>query len=347
MIKTISGRIGTILQSFNKRYMPVSLILMYHRVANVKKDFWQLSVSPKHFSEHLEVLQRIACSLRLDHLAIALRKGKIPRRSVVITFDDGYRDNLTAAKPILERFHIPATFFLSSGSIDGNREFWWDELERIILQPLKLPDKLKLNIRGKLHEFDIDNGVNFDEDCMWKNIIWKAWKEAPNTRHKTYYLLWQLMKPLKDNERQHLLDYLLEWAGDQPLIRSTHSLLRPEDISLLAHGDMFEVGAHSATHVSLPSHSLSYQRDEIKESKRYLEELLAIPITSFSYPYGDLTPETMALVKDAGFSCACSSHAGVVLLHSDHYQLPRIQVPNMDGEEFERQLLRWFAELCP
>lgn len=345
MKKTLTSKLRHTLQSLKKRFIPVSLILMYHRVADIKTDPWRLSVSPQHFSEHLEVLQKMACSQRLDHLAHALQQGKIPRRSVVITFDDGYADNLTTAKPLLERFHIPATFFLSTGCIEGHREFWWDELERLILQPLILPDKLQLSIRGMLYEWDLDGDVTLNDDRMRKNISWRAWEEAPGIRHEIYYLLWQLLKPLEDNERQHLLDQMLQWVGTQSLIRSTHSLLRPEEISLLAQGDMIEVGAHSATHVSLPSHSLSYQRDEINGSKRYLEELLGNPLTSFSYPYGDYTPETMALVKDAGFSCACSSHAGGVLLNSDHFQLPRLQVPDWDGEEFEKQLLTWFTEV--
>jgi peptidoglycan/xylan/chitin deacetylase (PgdA/CDA1 family) len=347
MIKRIISSFGNALQLLKKRFMGGALILMYHRVTDVKIDPWQLSVSPKHFSEHLEVLQKKFCALRLDHLVSALRKGKIPNRYVVITFDDGYADNLTTAKPLLESFHIPATFFLSSGCIDGKREFWWDELERLILHPFKLPDKLQLNIKGKPYEWDLNDGVKLDEERIRKNIRWKAWEEATDIRHEIYYLLWQLMKSLEDNERQYLLDQLLEWGEAQLLIRSTHSLLRPEEVSLLAKGDMFEVGAHSATHVSLPSHSLSYQRDEINGSKRYLEKLLGKPLTSFSYPHGDYSPETMAIVRDAGFSCACSSHVGGVLLNSDHFQLPRLQVSDWDGEEFENQLLTWFTKYCP
>ena len=347
MIKTVSGKIGTVLQSLKKRFMPISLILMYHRVANVKADPWQLSVSPKHFSEHLEVLQKMDCSLRLDRLAIVLRKGKIPRRSVVITFDDGYADNITTAKPLLERFHIPATFFLSTACIEGHREFWWDELDRLILEPVMLPDRLQLSIRGTLHEWNLDGDVTFSEDHMRKNSSWRAWEVAPSIRHEIYYLLWQLLKHLEDSERQHVLDQLQEWAGAKPHVRPIHSLLRPEEISLLSQGDMIEVGAHSATHVSLPSHSLSYQQNEINGSKKYLEDLLGNPITSFSYPHGDYTIETKALVRDAGFSCACSTRSGGVFLTTDHFQLPRLQVSDWDGEEFQKQLITWFDERYP
>jgi len=346
MKQTAIGKFKTKLISFKKKFMGTSLILMYHRVTKLYIDPWQLSVSPRHFAEHLDVLQRTVRTLRLDHFATAFLGRKVPKRSVVITFDDGYADNLTTAKPLLERFCIPATFFISTACIEGQREFWWDELERLILHPLKLPDYLQINIHGKRHEWDLSDDTTRIEDRRLKHRSWRPWEEAPSIRHKIYYVLWQLLKPLANNERLHLLDQLQEWTGTPALIRSTHRLLRPEDIHLLAHGDLIEIGAHTATHASLPSHALNYQRKEIDESKRYLENLLNNCLTSFAYPYGDYTPETTALVRDAGFSCACSTHAGGVSWNTGRYQLPRLQVSDCDGEMFEKQLLTWLANQC-
>jgi len=323
MKKRVLGKFRRTLRSLKNRFMQVSLVLMYHRVADINTDPWQLSVSPRHFSEHLEVLQKLACSLRLDRLASALIKGKIPKRSVVITFDDGYIDNLHTAKPLLERFHIPATFFLSTGCIEKNREFWWDELDRLILQPVIIPKRLSLTIQGKKYEWDLDRDLILNEDPIWNNSFWRTLEKAPRIRHGIYYSLWKLLKPMGDSERRDLLEELQEWAGSQPLKPSTQSLLRPGQISLLGKGDMIEIGAHSATHAALPSQSLSYQQDEIKQSKYYLENILGKPITSFSYPHGEYTSKTMALVRDAGFSCACTTDAAVVFSSTDRFQLPR------------------------
>src|SRR5438874_1513544 len=109
-----------------KQFAPRAIILMYHSVAKVDSDPWALRVMPGHFAEHLEVLQKYGHPIRLQQLAQAHRKGNIPDRSLVITFDDGYADNLHNAKPLLERYDIPATVFLTTGLIGCDHEFWWD-----------------------------------------------------------------------------------------------------------------------------------------------------------------------------------------------------------------------------
>jgi len=83
-----------------------ALILMYHRVADVDSDPFSLCVAPHHFSEHLEVLRKCARPVPLTKLAAEIRNGGIPPRSVVLTLDDGYADNLESAKPALERYGV-------------------------------------------------------------------------------------------------------------------------------------------------------------------------------------------------------------------------------------------------
>lgn len=110
-------------------WQPGNIILLYHRVACVESDPWSLCVTPTHFAEHMEVLQRYA-RVRLDQMNRAGRRfGGQP--AVAVTFDDGYADNPRAAAPILKRYDTPATFFIATAYIGGSREFWWDELERV------------------------------------------------------------------------------------------------------------------------------------------------------------------------------------------------------------------------
>jgi peptidoglycan/xylan/chitin deacetylase (PgdA/CDA1 family) len=106
------------------RLVPGVLILGYHRVDDVVCDPHSLCVSPKHFSEQLDVLSRVAQPISLKELINGLTENELPRRAVVLTMDDGYADIWYQAWPILEQYKIPATLFVSSGFLD--RQFSWD-----------------------------------------------------------------------------------------------------------------------------------------------------------------------------------------------------------------------------
>jgi peptidoglycan/xylan/chitin deacetylase (PgdA/CDA1 family) len=105
-------------------------------------------VSRQHFAEHLEILRTRYGPMRLQELTKRLQSGPLPRRKIVVTFDDGYADSLLNAKPLLERHEIPATVFVTSGNVGQEREFWWDELDRVFLHSGRLPKELRLVIDG-------------------------------------------------------------------------------------------------------------------------------------------------------------------------------------------------------
>jgi peptidoglycan/xylan/chitin deacetylase (PgdA/CDA1 family) len=106
-------------------------ILLYHRVAELESDPQQLAVTPARFEEQLRVLRATCTPVALADVPRLLRARKLPKRPVAVTFDDGYRDNLHEAKPLLERHGVPATVFVASGYVGRGTEFWWDELERL------------------------------------------------------------------------------------------------------------------------------------------------------------------------------------------------------------------------
>jgi peptidoglycan/xylan/chitin deacetylase (PgdA/CDA1 family) len=188
--------------------------------------------------------------------------------------------------------------------------------------------------------------ARYSEEASRRNQSWSAWNDAPPTpRHRLYRALRELLKPLTEDKRQKALDELLAWAGDEPGARSTYRLLSYEEVFALTQGELMEVGAHTVTHPELSTLPAVSQRNEIQQSKAQLEEVLGRPVTSFAYPYGtrsDYTAETVRIVREAGFACACSNIHGVVGQSTDRFQLPRVHVQNWDGEEFARLLSRWF-----
>lgn len=325
---------------------PRALILLYHRVAELSADPWGLAVTPSHFAEQLDALKQFGQVLKLRQLETALLNGTIEDRSVALTFDDGYADNLHAAKPLLERHDMAATVFVTSGSVGSTREFWWDDLERTLLQTTRLPETLSLRINGQTHRWVLGDGSQYDVHAEPVHRQWRAWHgPEPTSRHALYRSIYELLYPLPESARRETQEALRAWAGlSAAPARESHRALSPEELLDLAQGDVIEVGAHTVTHSLLSATPGPGQRYEILQSRIQLEDILGRAVTTFAYPFGkrgDYTEETVSFVRESGFSCACSNFGGRVTTDVDRFQLPRIYVGDWDGDEFIRQLSTW------
>ena len=325
-----------------------ALILMYHRVNEIRPDPWDLCVSPKHFAEHLEVLGAKAHPASLAGILESLEKGKMRDRSVVVTFDDGYADNFLQANPLLKRHRIPATFFLASGCIGSVSEFWWDELDQILFNPRTLPEILRLEIGGTVQEWDLGPASRWTTEDAGRHRDWKYYKPLPSRRHQIFCEIKDLLKRLPDGHRRKVVDAIREWAGVQTAVRPTHRALSSREVLDLSRGGLNEVGSHTVTHTDLSALPFAAQREEIARSKSDLEKLLNRPVTNFAYPYGGshvYTGETERVLRETGFRSACTTSEGVVHEYSDLFNLPRVMVLDWDRKTFAKQLSRWFEEL--
>jgi peptidoglycan/xylan/chitin deacetylase (PgdA/CDA1 family) len=315
---------------------------MYHRVSEKDVDPWSLNVTPRNFSEHLMVLKRHAFPMRLDRLVDAHLEGNIPNRGTVVTFDDGYANNLYEAKPILERHDVPATVFVATGYIGHRREFWWDELDRVLLSPGRLPERLELGISGNHHNWDLGAAVDYGEEEHRRDNDTTAAEPQQGPRISFYFSVWERLHPLPEHEREKAMEQILTWANVRTAARQTHRPLDAEEVRTLERGGLVEIGVHTVHHLSLSSHPPAVQREEIQGGRRELEEVLGHPVKSFSYPFGQFRNDTATLVRRAGFSCACTTEEEPVWKLNDRFQLPRFGVENWSGEEFEKRLERWF-----
>ncbi|NER51852.1 MAG: polysaccharide deacetylase family protein, partial [Symploca sp. SIO1A3] len=245
------GRLKRTTRQLRNRFAPGGLILLYHRVAEVPSDPFKLCVKPGNFAQQLEVLKKYSNPMPLQQLVQAVRDGKRPNRAVAVTFDDGYVDNLYEAKPLLERYDIPATVFVTTGNLGSQQEFWWDELERLLLQPGKLPTTLGLSIKGCSHQWDLGEAADYSEDNYQCDRTWNWYLKEdadPSPRQRIYRSLYQLLQPLLPDERQQLMSELLAWSGAEAKGRPTHYCLSTTEVSTLAKGGLIEVGAHTVKH---------------------------------------------------------------------------------------------------
>jgi peptidoglycan/xylan/chitin deacetylase (PgdA/CDA1 family) len=319
-------------------------ILMYHRVTELATDPHLLTVTPRHFGQHLDAIRAIGVPLRLDELVRALEQGRVPRRAVAVTFDDGYADNLDHAKPLLARHDVPATVYVTAGQVGRQREFWWDELDRLLLQPGALPPVLRLSLSGGVREWRLDESRRYTEHDRQRYRDWHIERrDDPGPRQRLFRALFEVLYLLPTEEKWRLLEEVATWASAPPTARPSHRTLTSEELARLAGDGLVDIGAHTMTHPVLATLPPADQRKEIRESKLCLEAMLGKPVASFAYPHGSSTPHAVASLAQAGFAHACGSRAEAVFRRVERFDLPRLVVRNWDGDSFARWLRWWVA----
>jgi peptidoglycan/xylan/chitin deacetylase (PgdA/CDA1 family) len=317
------------------------VILAYHRVASPPSDPQLLAVPPSRFEEQLAALRAHFDPASLSGLAEALESGRRPA-GVVLTFDDGYGDNLHEALPLLERYDWPATVFVTTGYVGGAREFWWDELERIVLVPSQLPDTLSLTVCGRRRTWDTRVSSDGPSSAASAWNLEERWD--PSARHSTYRALCSAVRGLMPVDRESLLEDLRSWAGVERNVRPSNRPLAEGELDDLSTAGLVEIGAHSEEHPALASLPVAAQQKEIDGSKRFLEDRLGRKVEHFAYPFGrgrwprrTYGRDSVKLVRDAGYAAACSLKPAV-RLGSGLYELPRLIVRDWDGDELIRRI---------
>jgi peptidoglycan/xylan/chitin deacetylase (PgdA/CDA1 family) len=317
-------------------------VLLYHSIADVASDPWAMHVTPQHFGEHLELLADRYTVIPLRALPDA--SASLSGRAVAITFDDGYANSLPAAQQ-LKRRGMPATMFVSVGAIGQRSEFWWDELERLLLESKPLPPLLELTVNGERRTWTLGSEM-YDDGDVRTHREWRAWQDMCGPRQALYVSLWNLLHEMSAAEREETMTAIHAWAHRRPEVRTTHRLLSPEELGDLGRDDAIEIGAHGVTHTSLARLPASAQRDEVLGSKRTLERLLEKPVAMFAYPFGqqsDYTATTVELVRKSGYTHACSAVPARLDPTADPLQIPRLHVTDCNGERFAELLNVWFS----
>jgi peptidoglycan/xylan/chitin deacetylase (PgdA/CDA1 family) len=241
--------------------------------------------------------------------------------------------------PLLERYGCPATLFITTGQIGSPREFWWDELEKIFLLPGTLPQCLDMEINGHIHHWDLDGATQYTEEQFHSDRTWQAGVGTPpGPRLELFQTIHALLRSLPSGPRTTTMDTLLKWSGASREARPTYRALSSGELTALASTNLIDFGGHTVTHPNLAEQELEVQREEIREGKAALERLVGRAVQSFSYPYGFYSNPTIDLVRQAGYSVACTCIERVTRIESDLLQLPRLIVRNWDGDEFARRL---------
>lgn len=293
--------------------------LTYHRVAEPgssgKLDPTILSATPDVFQKQMEFLSRRYNVLSLTELHESISNGEpLPPKSVLITFDDAYRDFAEIAWPILKQLGIPATLFVPTAYPDEpERSFWWDRL----FQNLYAADET--------FELKTDHESFLLDSLPQKMDVFRK--------------LTEVVKSLPNADALAFVDSICEQLGNLPV---ENHVLGWNELSALAT-DGVTLGAHTRTHPLMNRLTLDEARQEAVESQRDLERHIGPLLPVFAYPAGGVSDDVSAILKEEGFQLAFTTSRGINDLNSaDLLQLKRINIGRRTSQSLLRaQLLPW------
>lgn len=278
------------------------IVLNYHRVFAHPDPLFPNEPDQVLFAKQINWLK--------DHFQIvSLREGlenicsgTLLRPQVVITFDDGYRDNCEVVLPVLSAFGVTATFLLVTGELDGGI-MWNDQLSCAIHQT---------------------KDINFD--VVLGEYTFHFDKTKPGEMFSQIETLTQIVKYLPRAQRNNFISELLCDLNVEHSMPE-NLMLTLEQVKRLSKSGM-TIGSHAYRHDVLTSLSLKEAELDLIKSKRMLENIIEDKVEFYAYPNGkpdlDYTSAHIELVKNAGFQFALSSAWGACSSASDHYQIPRL-----------------------
>ena len=302
MIRSGAERAWRGLERLRATRGPHGVVLIYHRVATPATDPWGIAVSPENFAAHMAVLSQFGVPRSLGDFADRLRFAKRPERSIVVTFDDGYADNLGALR-ILEAHRIPATIFVVSRAVGNPRAFWWDLLTRIFLETPRLPAVLRLDAGRQRRTYDLGAAAHQDAETLARSAGWRADVEvSTNERQRTYLAVWEQLLGLPPDEIAAAVARLAEWAemADATPREGDGRPVTEAELAQLAASPLIEIGGHTRTHADISRLSPKEASDEIGGGRRDLIEMTGQEVRSFAYPYGRSGPRTISDLSGRG-----------------------------------------------
>ncbi len=289
-------------------------IVIFHRVMPQVDPLFPEEMHAERFDRLLGMLRRAFCVVTLGQALALQAAGRLPRRALTITFDDGYADNAEVALPLLQRHGLPATFFVATGFLDGGRMF-----NDTVIECLRATRVQRIDLsEWGLGPRDLDSAT---------------------ARRQAIDALLPKVKYLALAERELFLKRLLSLAG-QPDLPTTLMMRSAQVVQL--HQAGMEIGGHTVKHPILRVLPDSEAEAEITGGRKRLQSLIDAPVDVFAYPNGkpgqDYDGRHVAMVRRLGFKAAVSTASGVASFGVHDHELPRFS-------PLDRQPARWLARL--
>ena len=298
-----NSAISPLINLFGFPWKGKGAILVYHRVVKdeeIEEDLeLGLTVSCSNFEKHIKEIKSKYKICSMDEFVGNLKK-KTDEFMVTITFDDGYKDNLYQALPILTKHEVPASIYVTTRFLNQEVDIWWYELGEVIQNRTEISFEYK----EKKFNFLLDN---------------------KKRKFLAYQNLMKLFKSLKIDEQNELMEKI---TNTKKRKNYSHICLNSEEILMLEKNPLITINSHGHNHQNLKILSDEELKYEITKSSEVLENLIKRKVKHFAYPFGgkdQVSTREYNIIEDMNFDSAVIGSV-YPIKDCNFFSLPRIYV---------------------
>ena len=286
---------------------------MYHRVLPVEADTFSeesIVVTPETFARQLSFLNRHFRPLSLEQLRDALRPGaRLPSRGCLITFDDGWHDNVAHALPLLHQYQVPAVVFLATDYVGSDSCFWQERLARRMFRAVEREGPARALVEAHtvadvhmLPALQRRRAIRFAVTDM------KQWPAADVARYEGE------------------LDRALALAGIGINDNGDDRFMDWSDVARLGPPSPLSAAAHGCSHVPLTTVAAEHAKAELVAARERVEAVNGQPVSAIAYPDGNYNATVVQLAREAGYRIGFTTQRGLVTEGDDPLKLRRLNV---------------------
>ncbi len=314
MIARVAGALGILhlLEFITTRRKPVIAVLTYHRIAvpnDSARPYYDpvISATPESFQTQIKLLAQRFQILTLQEL-LCLQAGDQPHKyfkkpGVLITFDDGYRDNFEIALPLLQSYGVPATFFITTKFLEDPGLPWWDHVA-YVLKTTNVPTLCLERFKGDKEPFHVGLGPDASTDARARAVrtVIDHFLDDSIADHPWFLDQLNTQAEVEIDPRAAGRELFMGWDEVREVSRAGMS-----------------IGSHGHTHLALAKLDEVMQRIELTISRTLLKNGTGKEVQALAYPFGwnqTYSTCTQKLAAEVGYHLGFSSMEGINTLAS-------------------------------
>lgn len=293
------------------------LVFTYHRVGNISYDYNNTCVSKMNFEQQIIYIKNHFKVLPLEDFLLYSGDETV----ATVTFDDGYKDTVNIVLPIIEKYNVPITVFVTCYEHDSE-EFWMSDLIRLIFD-------------GEFENGNLSFEINGEKILLFIKDI--------SDRYNAYHFFRRLFREQNKEFRENVLEELHKQTNIKWKSRAGFCPLDKEDIFKLSKHKLVDIEAHTVEHISLAKHSEEIQRIDIENSIEIIQGITGKKIKYFAYPFGnsdDVNSVTTKILRENGIVAAFTTTSRIIDETDSNLLLPRINCENDSIEVWKRKISR-------